>query len=151
MMIKLKEADLLHCCRCNKWARELAAHSFPNPKEVYATADSVWWSLSPEDWKEAFGAHPRIGDKPNSSASRTEQSNARHASEATLAELRTLNFEYEARFGYIFIISASGKSAHSILEQLRRRMNNDPADELKIAAEEQRQITHLRLARFLSS
>ena len=150
-MIRLKEAQLLYCCASTRWAQELAKHSFPNPKEVYATADSVWWSLAPEDWQEAFRAHPKIGEKPNSESSRKEQATARHASEATLTELRDLNKQYEARFGYIFIIFANGKAAHSILEQLKRRMSNDPAAELRVAAEEQRQITHLRLARFLHS
>jgi OHCU decarboxylase len=149
-VIKLKEADLLHCCGSTKWAHELATHSFPNPKEVYATADSVWWSLGADEWKEAFRAHPKIGERPNSNSSRQEQSTSRHASEETMVELRNWNAQYEARFGYIFIICASGKSAHSILEQIKRRIVNDPAEELRIAAEEQRQITRLRLAHFLN-
>jgi OHCU decarboxylase len=148
-MIRLKEADLLLCCGSAKWAREMAAHSFPNPKEVFATGDSIWWSLAPADWKEAFAAHPKIGDRSNHQWSREEQAAARHASDATMAELRELNHTYEERFGYIFIVSAQGRSAHSILEDLRERMPHDPETEIRIAAQQQLEITHLRLKRLL--
>ena len=148
-MIRIKESDLLLCNGSTAWAREMAAHSFPNPKEVFATGDSIWWSLRPEDWQEAFRAHPRIGDRAGHQWSREEQASARHASEATLSELGELNQAYEERFGYIFIINANGRSAHSILEALRARMNNSPETEIRIAAEQQLEITHLRLKRLL--
>jgi allantoicase len=148
-MIRIKESDLLLCCGSTAWAREMAAHSFPNPKEVFATGDSIWWSLGPDDWKEAFLAHPKIGERSYHQWSRDEQAAARHASEATLKELRELNHVYEERFGYIFIIAANGRSAHSILEALRSRINNSPEIEIRIAAEQQLEITHLRLKRLL--
>jgi OHCU decarboxylase len=148
-MIRIKESDLLLCCGSKAWAHEMAAHSFPNPKEVFATGDSIWWSLKPEDWKEAFAAHPKIGDKANHQWSREEQAAARHASDATVTELRELNHAYEERFGYIFIICANGRSAHSILDALKSRMGNDPEAEVRIAAEQQLEITHLRLKRIL--
>jgi OHCU decarboxylase len=153
-MIRIKESDLLLCCGSTAWAREMAAHSFPNPKEVFATGDSIWWSLRPEDWLEAFRAHPKIGakepgDRANHPWSREEQASARHASETTLNELRDLNKAYEERFGYIFIVYANGRGAHSILDSLKVRMNNSPETELRIAAEQQLEITHLRLKRIL--
>jgi OHCU decarboxylase len=128
----------------------MAAHSFPNVKEVFATGDSIWRSLKPEDWKQAFGAHPKIGERGDHHWSREEQAAARHASEATLTELKDLNHKYEERFGYIFIVNASGRSAHAILEDLRRRMGNDPDTEIRVAADEQLQIAHLRLKRLLT-
>ena len=148
-MIRIKESDLLLCCGSTAWARQMAAHSFPNPKEVFATGDSIWWSLGPDDWKEAFKAHPKIGDRSNHPWSREEQSATRHASEATMKELRELNHAYEEQFGYIFIVFANGRSAHSILEALRSRMGNSPEAEIRIAAEQQLEITHLRLKRIL--
>jgi OHCU decarboxylase len=148
-MIRIKESDLLLCCGSTAWAREMAAHSFPNPKEVFATGDSIWWSLRPEDWLEAFRAHPKIGDRAGHQWSREEQASARHASEHTVNELRELNRAYEEKFGYIFIISANGRSAHSILDALKVRINNSPEVEIRIAAEQQLEITHLRLKRIL--
>lgn len=148
-MIRIKESDLLLCNGSTAWAREMAAHSFPNPKEVFATGDSIWWSLRPEDWLEAFRAHPKIGERAHTQWSREEQASARHASEATLNELRELNKAYEEKFGYIFIISANGRSAHSILDALKARMGNSPDVEIRIAAEQQLEISHLRLKRLL--
>lgn len=149
-MIRLSESDLLQCCGSTRWAREMAGHSFPNPKEVFATGDSIWWSLEPQDWKEAFSAHPKIGERATHDWSREEQAAARHASEETQAQLHELNRLYEDRFGYIFIMCANGRSAGSILESLRARLNHDPDLELKTAAEEHLQITHLRLKRLLA-
>ena len=149
-MIKIAEADLLKCCGSTRWAREMAAHAFPNPKEVLATADSVWWSLDRVDWIEAFRAHPRIGERTESRWAQEEQYAARHASHDTAAELREANSEYEERFGFLFVVCATGKSGDQILRLLRERMNNEPEAELRIAAEQQRQITHLRLKRVLS-
>ncbi len=149
-MIKIAEADLLKCCGSTRWAREMAAHAFPNPKEVLATADSVWWSLDAADWMEAFRAHPRIGERSESKWSQEEQYAARHASHDTVVELHEANRLYEERFGYLFIVCASGKSADQMLRMLRERMRNEPAAELRTAAEQQRQITHLRLKRVLT-
>ncbi len=122
------------CCGSTGWARQMAAHAFPNVKELLATGDSIWWSLDPADWQEAFAVHSRI-----------------HAngSEHSLEELRALKHEYEARFGYGFVVNSSGRNAHSIVETLRTRIHNDPDTEIKVAAEEERQMTHLRLKRIL--
>jgi hypothetical protein len=133
-LIKLKEADLLQCCGSAEWSKQMAAHTFPNVKEVFATGDSIWWSLGPAAWKAAFGAHSKI---------------TAHASEHALEELHALTQQYEERFGYSFIYCSTGKTAHAILESLRARVGNDPDAEVRIAAEEQRQINHLRLKRLL--
>lgn len=142
-MIKLAEADLLKCCGSKQWAREMAAHSFPNSKEVLATADSIWWGLKPEDWLEAFASHPRIGERTEQAWAREEQNGAKHA------EFKDANAQYEQRFGHIFIVCATGKSALEMLRALRDRLNNDPQTELRVAAQQQLEITHLRLKRIL--
>jgi 5-hydroxyisourate hydrolase / 2-oxo-4-hydroxy-4-carboxy-5-ureidoimidazoline decarboxylase len=119
--------------------------------ELLETADRVWWSLTPADWREAFAAHPRIGEKKQDQEDRSrrwseeEQSGAAGAREAVLADLAEANRIYEERFGYIFIVCATGKSAEEMLALLRARLKNDPETEVRIAAEEQRKITRLRL------
>jgi OHCU decarboxylase len=150
-MIRLKESDLLQCCGSTQWASTMAAHSFPNVKEVFATGDSIWWGLATEDWLEAFRAHPRIGERSPMEWLRLELGGARHASEETLTELRDLSRVYEERFGHIFVILANGKSAAAIVENLRQRVKNDPETELRVSAGEQLQITHLRLKRILAN
>ena len=103
--------------------------------------------LTDEEWLEAMKAHPRIGDRggdaPNSSE--REQSRAMQASAATLAALVAENRRYEERFGHVFLIFSSGRSAGEILCELRRRMNNDPASELEEAKRELREIALMRL------
>jgi hypothetical protein len=133
-MIKLHESDLLHCCGSTRWAHQMAAHSFPNTREVFATGDSIWWGLNPEDWLEAFRAHA------GSHVPRQLQS---------IREFPGLAAEYEEKFGYRFIAPPNVKSASTVLELLRQRLQNDPEIERKLTAEDQRQITHLRLKRIL--
>ena len=120
---------------------------FPNEDEMFRAADDIWWQLDPEDWLEAFRAHPKIGERTSSAWSQQEQSGTASASDNQAAELDRMNRAYEDRFGYIFIICATGKTAEQMLNALRARLNNPPAVEIRIAAEEQRQITRLRLKR----
>lgn len=150
------ERRLLACCGSRAWARGVAAgRPYYNFDEVLATSDRVWWQLPPDDWREAFSRHPRIGDGAASARntaeywSEREQARARAGSAATLAELAELNAEYEDRFGHVFLICATGKTADQILDAARERLNNAPDAELRIAAEEQRLITHLRLRKLL--
>lgn len=150
------ERRLLACCGSRAWARGVAAgRPYYNFDELLATSDRVWRQLAPDDWREAFSRHPRIGDgaaRARNTAehwSEREQARARSGSAATLAELAELNAEYEERFGHVFLICATGKSADQILDSARERMNNDPETELRMAAEEQRLITHLRLRKLL--
>ena len=123
--------------------------------DLLETADRVWWSLAPADWREAFEAHPRIGEKKLDGEDRSrrwsedEQADAAGARTAVLADLAEANRIYEERFGHIFIVCATGKSADEMLGLLRARLGNDPESELRIAAEEQRKITRLRLLKWL--
>jgi allantoicase len=145
------EAELLVCCGSRAWARRMAeSRPFHDLQGMRETSDRIWGSLGREDWLEAFAAHPRIGEK-GSRWSEQEQSAARGAGAETLAALIEANRQYESRFDHIFIVCATGKSAEEMLELLRARLGNDPETELRIAAEEQRKITSLRLEKLLSS
>lgn len=123
-----------------------AAWPYPDNEAMLQAADAIWLGLTPDDWLEAFRAHPRIGERTSSSRSQQEQAGVRSASAEQMAELEKLNRDYEERFGYIFIVCASGKTTEQFLEALRERLNNPPGVELRIAAGEQRQITRLRLS-----
>lgn len=152
------ERELLACCGSRAWARAVAAgRPYAELSSLLAAADRVWLALSPDDWLEAFSKHPRIGERAARAApavergwSEGEQSRARQGTPAVLTELATANAEYENRFGHVFLICATGKTADEILQQARARLHNDPDYELRIAAEEQRRITHLRLRKLLT-
>lgn len=145
------EAAMLACCGSKRWARRMArARPFPDEDELFASADRIWRELSEEDWLEAFAAHPRIGARASGQAA-AEQAGARDASAETLAALARANGEYEERFGHIFIVCASGLIAEEMLDLCRRRLHNEPREELQAAAEEQRKITRLRLEKWLIS
>ena len=111
----------------------------------------VWTELAPSDWLEAFEAHPRIGERGGRSpdSSDIEQSRIMGARDETLAVLAEENRRYEERFGHVFLISAAGRTAMDVLAALRQRIDNDPVSEVKVAAEEQRKITRLRLQSML--
>jgi OHCU decarboxylase len=154
------EKELLKCCGSNAWARELAARRpFGETQELLTTADDIWRSLGAEDWLEAFAAHPKIGgrkaarqhDAQAATWSEQEQSGARDAEQSTLDELAEANRVYEEKFGHIFIVCATGKTAGEMLALLRTRLPNDAATELRNAAEEQRKITRLRLEKLLTT
>jgi OHCU decarboxylase len=123
--------------------------------DLLEAADRVWWDLAPADWREAFAAHPRIGEKKLEGEDRSrrwsedEQADAAGAQGAVLTDLEAANRLYEERFGHIFIVCASGKTADEMLGLLRTRLGNDPESELRIAADEQRKITRLRLLKWL--
>jgi OHCU decarboxylase len=146
---------LLYGCFANQgWAARVAAgRPYAGLTALLASAEAAWSELAPADWLEAFAAHPRIGERGGRSpaASDREQSAASQASAATLAALAAENREYEARFGHVFLISASGRTAEEMLEEVRRRMSNGPATELQAAAVEQRKITRLRLEHLLKT
>jgi 2-oxo-4-hydroxy-4-carboxy-5-ureidoimidazoline decarboxylase len=150
-------AALLRCCGSTRWARGMAAtRPLPSLEAMSMTADRIWASLEPEDWLEAFRTHPRIGESGGAGGaggsrawSADEQAGVRSMTDAVGERLATANREYEARFGYLFIVCATGKSAEEILAILERRLANGPGEELRIAAEEQRKIMRLRLAKLL--
>ena len=142
------------CCGSTRWvARMLALRPFGTIAALLAAARNEWFSLMPKDWKEAFTHHPRIGDREALRArfpathqlSEREQTGMAAASDQIIEALAQGNAAYERRFGYIFIVCASGKSASEMLDLLTARMQNDPVIEIRIAAEEQAKITELRL------
>ena len=125
---------------------------------LVAAADRAFDGLAKDDWLEAFRAHPRIGEKKaaTSTGARAaawaggEQSRAASASDDTRAELAAINDAYEARFGFLYIVCATGKTADEMLAIAKARMQNDPAQEIGVAAAEQRKITALRLEKLAS-
>jgi len=142
------------CCGSERWVeRMMHRRPFASRETVLSAARNVWLALDEKDWKEAFSQHPKIGDRdalrnrfPESHhLSGREQAGVDGAHGDVLRELASLNQEYEARFGYIFIVCATGKSADEMLALLRERLTNSPADEIRLAAGEQAKITALRL------
>lgn len=131
---------------------------FHSRDDLMTAADRIWQGLEPSEWKDAFGHHPRIGDleslKERFGSTATwaegEQLGVRTASDEILMKLATGNREYEEKFGYIFIVCATGKSADEMHSLLELRLQNDPDHELTIAAEEQRKITRIRLEKLLA-
>lgn len=137
---------LRFCCGAPRWvARMVARRPFATFAGLSAAADEVWAGLGHDDHRAAFAAHPRIGDRSGPAHARREQAGTASADDATLQALAEGNRAYEQRFGHVFLIRASGRSAEEMLSALRSRMANDPETELAVAAEQQRQITHLRL------
>ena len=146
------ERTLLQCSGSRRWARQMASgRPFATRDALFQAADRIWWTLDPDDWHEAFAAHPRIGERRGTGWSRQEQSGAYSAAETTQAELATVNEAYEARFGYIFIVCATGRSGDEMLALARRRLQNDAASELRAAATEQAAIARLRLAKLVDA
>ncbi len=145
------EHDLRSCCASSKWIEAIASgRPFSDWNELRAAADRFWAGLSREDWLEAFRAHPRIGEKREGARwSSDEQSGTRDASRDTMNLLAEANREYEAKFGHVFLVCATGRTVDEMLAILRERMKNDSAAELRIAAEEQRKITALRLEKLV--
>jgi 2-oxo-4-hydroxy-4-carboxy-5-ureidoimidazoline decarboxylase len=146
------EGEFVRCCGSHRWAHLMTAERpFANAEVLAAIAQRLWWSLAVADWLEAFAAHPRIGEQATSTWSAQEQARAATASDDVHARLARGNREYEQRFGYTFLVSATDKSADEIAAILGRRLRNEPGDELQIAADEQRKITDLRLMKLVTS
>jgi allantoicase len=144
------EERVLGCCGSRAWASALQARRpFATFDALLQTADDVWAGLSADDRREAFAAHPRIGERGGSVWARGEQAGAAGASDEILRALQAGNHEYEERFGHVFLINASGKSAEEMLGALRERLGNDPDAELAEATEQQRQITRIRLEKLV--
>jgi OHCU decarboxylase len=124
--------------------------------ELSDAADKVWATMTEDDWLEAFASHPRIGEHNAAKAqaksavwSQQEQSSVATAESGVLAELSEGNARYEEKFGFTYIVCATGKTADEMLAILKRRLANDRAAELREAAEQQRQITQVRLGKWL--
>ena len=147
---------LTRCCGAGPWVEGMVARRpFGAPEALAATADEVWFALDEAGWREAFDHHPRIGDveklrekfAATADLSEAEQAGVAGASDQVLEDLAQANRDYEARYGHIFLVCATGKTAAEMLEILRGRMTNEPADELRIAAGEQAKITKIRLGK----
>jgi len=146
------ETRLYACFAHRAWAARVAAgRPYDNLAELMVATESAWSQLTTDDWLVAFTAHPRIGEKGGHApaTSKREQRQVAQGSVVTLEAIAAENREYEKRFGHVFLIAAHGRTADEILSELRRRMTNDAATELQVAAGEQRKITRLRLERFL--
>lgn len=148
------EKRFLDCCGSRKWARMMAlVRPFADAAALLEQAEEIWQSLEPQDWLEAFAAHPKIGarraapQQPAQSAewSQTEQSGTHTATDTVRDALAEANRLYEEKFGYIFIVCATGKSAEEMLTLCGERIHNAADLELRIAADEQRKITEIRL------
>jgi OHCU decarboxylase len=147
-------AELLAACHSRRWAEQVAAgRPYADLAGLQKAADEAWTALGPEDWLEAFAAHPRIGEGGGRSAawSRQEQSGVGGAGQDVQEALARGNAAYEARFGHVFLIAAAGRSADEILAQLEARLGNDPATELRVAAGEHRRITRLRIEKLMGT
>lgn len=153
------EAAFFLCCGAHRWAHALtAARPFADRTALLAAAELAWPALTGDDWREAFTHHPQIGDieslRTRFADTREwaggEQSGSQTASEETLRALAAGNTAYAEKFGYIFIVCATGKSAAEMLNVLQSRLPNLPNVELLLAAEEQKKITRLRLEKLLS-
>ena len=147
------------CCNAGRWARGMAAgRPYSDMQALSDAAGKLFRSLIDEDWKEAFAGHPKIGDVKDlrkkypetAGMSEAEQSGLSRTSDQLLGELAEANGRYEKKFGYIFIVCATGKGADEMLALLYGRLNNHADAELRIAAREQEKITHLRLQKILS-
>lgn len=146
------------CCAAEHWVQGMVtARPFDSFSAMLNTADQVWAGLDEADWLEAFEAHPQIGNVDTLRAKYAntkvlaagEQSSVAEASDATIQELAEKNKQYLDRFGFIFIICATGQSADAMLAKLRQRIDHTKAEELPIAAEEQRKITAIRLHKLI--
>jgi 2-oxo-4-hydroxy-4-carboxy-5-ureidoimidazoline decarboxylase len=153
-------AVLLGVCGSKRWVeRMVAKRPFLTSAALLGEADRVWLALDKADWLEAFAHHPRIGERDlgqtrfaaTAAQSSREQSGMNAATDAQREEFARGNAEYERKFGHVFLICATGKSAAEMLAALRSRMRNAPEVELKNSAAEQAKIIRHRLEKWLAT
>jgi 2-oxo-4-hydroxy-4-carboxy-5-ureidoimidazoline decarboxylase len=150
---------MLACCGAQRWANQMVTlRPIPTIAALSEAADRAWAAMSESDWLEAFACHPRIGDRREAAGSERsaawsegEQSGISGTTDITLRELAEGNALYEQRFGFTYIVCATGKSADEMLAILRRRLASNRMAELKEAAEQQREILQIRLGKWLLS
>jgi len=148
---------MIACCGSKCWARAMVAlRPISSVEMLSEEADRVWSRMEEPDWMEAFACHPRIGERKAAHAvaksaawSAQEQSSTTQAAELVMAELAAGNALYEERYGFTYIVCATGKSAEEMLSILNRRLAGSRDAELREAAEQQRQITQIRLGKWL--
>src|SRR5207302_1878896 len=148
---------LMSCCGSQAWAEKLQRQRpFTSREQLLRVGNEASEQLSEDDWREAFSQHPKIGERKAADGhqagrwAKQEQSAVGSASSPTLIALKEANQEYYSRFGYIYIVCATGKTAEEMLRLLHERLKNDTRTELQIAAGEQRKITQLRLEKILT-
>jgi OHCU decarboxylase len=153
------KSELLKCCGSEKWVDLMVQYlPFVSEKDLHNKATQIWFAQCHKpDWLEAFGHHPKIGEldieKKFSSTkdwAKTEQAGVQTNNITVIEKLAKRNYEYEKKFGFIFIVCATGKSAEEMLQLIDERLLNDYDEEIKIAREEQNKITQLRLKKLLS-
>lgn len=150
MSVRDAEEVLLACCGSTAWATEMVRRRpFRRPHQLLDDAASVWEALDVGDQREAFAAHPRIGERSESAWSSREQAGAEGADPEVLSALREGNIAYEERFGHVFLIRAAGRTARDMLAALEQRLGHDPETEHEVAAGQQLEILRLRLERWL--
>ncbi len=139
-------SELSACCGSSVWAQQMSERQpFVDRAAMHQAADEVWWSLTTEDWLEAFSKHPQIGRRSTKQWSSEQQSGMSQAALETSQEMAELNAQYLTKFGFIFIVCATGKSAGEMLRLLQLRLNGSREEEIRNAAGEQAKITHMRL------
>ena len=152
--------ELLKCCGATRWAETVERNRpYASLEQLIAKANDVWWSLDETDWLEAFRSHPKIGERKAANAvsaqsqqwSSQEQQGVQNATQVAIEKLASLNVDYERKFGFIFIVCATGKSTDEILALIEKRLPNEASVELPIAAAEQAKITELRLRKLIES
>lgn len=147
------------CCVSTKWiSKTLDARPFTSENELIQKTASIWYDeCSVDDFKEAFTGHPKIGDVASLKEkfahtkdwANNEQSKVSEANMDTINSLAKANTAYEDKFGYIFIVSASGKSADEMLAIINARLHHQPEDEINVAMNEQHKITVIRLVKLI--
>jgi 2-oxo-4-hydroxy-4-carboxy-5-ureidoimidazoline decarboxylase len=150
-----RERSFLKICHSKRWAESVNKQApFNNVEDLFKTMTELWQSIEEPDLIEAISAHPRIGDINLLKTKFSEQANKEQgqvalASDELIAELYNLNQQYFERFGFIFLICASGKSPEYMCRELKNRLNNSRKDELEIAQTEQNKISLLRIKQLL--
>ena len=146
------EAELIQVCASRAWARTIASRRpFHDLSRLQRAATEVWWGLDETDWREAFHAHPKIGQRKVDGWAAREQSGMNHAGADVVLDLEQSNRDYLSKFGYIFIVCATGKTADQMLAVLKSRLSNPAEQEIRVAAEEQSKITQLRLEKLITA
>jgi allantoicase len=148
--LRARVAVLREACHSTRYAEKLAsAAPYGSAGELLAASSRAFDDLTQADWDEAFAGHPRIGEKKPDAVAMSEQAKVVQGSDATRAALAEVNATYEAKFGHIYLVFASGRSAEELLAIAQTRLQNDAATEMSNAKAEQRKITELRLAKLL--
>ncbi|HUB28391.1 MAG TPA: 2-oxo-4-hydroxy-4-carboxy-5-ureidoimidazoline decarboxylase [Terracidiphilus sp.] len=150
---------MIACCGARRWAAAMvAARPLADVAALREFADRAWFGMEESDWLEAFACHPRIGERGAAQAtaksaawSRQEQGSVESAEGGIRLRLAEGNALYEERFGFTYIVCATGKSAEEMLAILERRLTSDRATEMREAAEQQRQILQIRLGKWLEA